>query len=81
MQRAAIFGRGKIGPFDVVAVGLVDRDHVGEFDQTLLDALQLVAGARQHQRQEEIGHVAYRGLGLPDADGFHQHHVKPRGLA
>ena len=81
MQRAAIFGRREIGALDVVAVGLVDRDHVGEFDQALLDALQFVAGARQHQRQEEIGHVADRGLGLADADGLDQHHVEAGRLA
>ena len=81
VQRAAIFGRRQIGALDVVAVGLVDRDHVGEFDQALLDALQFVAGAGQHQGQEEIGHVADRGLGLADADGLHQHHVEAGGLA
>ena len=30
-----------------LAVGLVDRDHVGQLEDALLDALQLVAGARQ----------------------------------
>jgi hypothetical protein len=80
MQRAAIFGGGQIGALDIVAVGLVDRDHVGEFDQALLDALQLIAGAWQHQRQEKVGHVADRGLGLPDADGLHQHHVEAGGF-
>ena len=39
MQRAAILGRRQIGALDVVAVRLVDRDHVSEFDKALLDAL------------------------------------------
>ena len=46
-----------------------------------LDALQLVAGARQHQREEEIGHVGDRGLGLADADGLDQDDIEARGLA
>ena len=70
VQRAAVFGRRQIGALDIVAVGLVDRDHVGELDQALLDALQLVAGAGQHQREEEVGHVVDRRLGLADADGL-----------
>ena len=65
----------------IVAVRLVDRDHVGELDQPLLDALQLVAGARQHQGEEEVGHVGDRGLRLPGADRLHQDHVEARRLA
>ena len=43
VQRAAIVGGRDLGALEIVAVGLVDRDHVGELDQALLDALQLVA--------------------------------------
>ncbi len=81
VKRAAIFGGGEVGALDVVAVSLVDRDHVGEFDEALLDALQLVACARQHQREKEIGHVADRRFRLADADGFHQHDIEACGLA
>jgi hypothetical protein len=45
VQRAAIFGCRGVGALDVVAIGLVDRDHVGELNETLLDALQLVPRA------------------------------------
>ena len=53
---------------DIVAVGLVDRDHVGELDHALLQALQFVAGAGEHQHQEKVGHVGDSGLRLADAD-------------
>ena len=81
MQRRAVFGSGSLGAREVVAVGLVDRDHVGELDQALLEALQLVAGARQHQHQEKIGHVGDHGLRLAGADGLDQHDVVAGGFA
>jgi len=81
MQRAAIFGAARLARLILSPSALLTANHVGEFDQALLDALQFVAGAGEHQRQEKIGHVTYRGLGLPDPDGFHQHDVKACGLA
>ena len=44
-----VFGRGTFRADDVVAVGLVDGDHVGDFDDALLDALQIIAAAGQEQ--------------------------------
>ena len=64
----------------MLAVGLVDRDHVGDLEDALLDALQLVAGARQGQEQEGVDHAGDRDLGLADADGLDQHHVVAGGL-
>ena len=81
VQRRAILGRGKLGAGDIVAVGLVDRDHVGELDDAFLERLQLVAGAGQRQHQEKIGHVGDRNFRLADADGLDQDHVVARGLA
>ena len=81
MERGAVLRGGDIGALQIVAVRLVDRDHVGELDEAFLDALELVAGAWQHQREEEIGHVGDRGLGLPGADRLDQDHVEPRRLA
>ncbi len=37
----------------IVAVGLVDRDHVAEFDDAFLERLQSVAGARQRQHEKK----------------------------
>ena len=59
----------------VRAVGLVDRDHVGQLEHALLDALQLVAGAGQRQQQERVDHLGDGGLGLADADGLDQDDV------
>ena len=64
-----------LGAGRIVAVRLVDGDHVRDLQQALLDALQLVAGARQHQRQEEVGHLGDSGFGLADADGLDQDDV------
>ncbi len=57
----------------VCVVGLVDGDHVDQFQQPAFDALQIITGTGQHQRQETIGHVGNHRLGLADADRFHQH--------
>ena len=70
-----------LGPCDVVAVRLVDGDHVGDLDHALLDALQLVASAGQHQHEEKVGHVRDRRLGLPDANRLDQDHVEAGGFA
>ena len=63
-----------------VAVGLVDRDHVGDLQDALLDALELVAGAGQGQEQERVDHPGDRDLRLADADGLDEHDVVPRRL-
>ena len=65
----------------VCAVGLVDRDHVDQFQQPAFDALQIVTGTGQHQRQETIGHVGDHRFRLADADRFDQHDVVAGGFA
>ena len=76
-QRAGqLPGRGP-GLLLAVAVGLVDRDHVGDLEDALLDALELVAGAGQGEEQERVDHPGDGDLGLADADGLDQHHVVP----
>ena len=81
MQRRAVFGGGKLGAGKIVAVGLVDHDHVGELDHALLEGLQFVAGARQRQDKKEVGHVGDRDFRLADADGLDKNNVIARGLA
>ena len=81
MQSRAIFRRRRLGAGDIVAVGLVDRDHVGQFDHAFFQSLQFVARAGQHQHQEKIGHVGDRDFRLADADRFDQHHIVAGGLA
>ena len=88
-------GRGRADEFDhalefaardfrldeVVAVGLVDDDGVGELHDAFLDALQLVARARQYDEQEEVDHAAHGDFGLADADGLNQDDVVASRLA
>ena len=81
MQRRAIFGGGRFGAREIVAVGLVDGDHIGEFDDAFFEPLHFIAAAGQHHHQEKIGHVGDRNLRLADADRFDQYHVVARRLA
>ncbi|MPM47859.1 hypothetical protein SDC9_94580 [bioreactor metagenome] len=73
----------------VVAVGLVDGDHMGEFQDALLDALQLVTRAGEHQDQIGVDHPLDGDFGLAHADGldnddvvaggFHEQHALAGG--
>ncbi len=79
-QRARIFG-GRLAGARGIDVGLVDRHHIRLFDDAPLDALELVAGARQGEHEEEVGHVGDRGFRLADADRLDQQDVEARRLA
>jgi hypothetical protein len=81
VERGVILGGSGFRAPEIVAIGLVDGDHVGQFNKALLDALQFVARAGQHQRQKEIRHVADSGFRLADADRLHQHHIEAGGFA
>ena len=74
-QGPAELGRGQADRLLVAAVGLVDREHVRQFQQAPLDGLQLVARAGQRQHTEAVDRRMHGRLGLADADGLHQHHV------
>ncbi len=80
MKGRLVFGGGRLRP-QAIVVRLVDGDHVGQFENALLDPLQFVAGAGQHQHEEEIGQVGHRRFGLADAHRLDQDHVEPGGLA
>ena len=54
---------------------------VGQLEHALLDALQLVAGAGQHEHQEEVDHVGDGRLALADPDGLDEHDVEAGRLA
>ena len=65
-----------------IAVRLVDGDHVGDLEDALLDALELVAGAGEGEEEEGVDHAGDRHLGLTDPDRLDQDHVvrrRPRG--
>ena len=64
----------------VLLVRLVDRHHVGDLEDALLDALQLVAGARDGEEQEGVDHPGHGDLGLADADGLDQDDLGAPGL-
>ena len=81
LQRRPVFGGGALGARDVVAVGLVDGDHVGDLDDALLDALQVVAAAGEQQHEEEIDHVGDGDLRLADADRLDDDDVEAGRLA
>src|SRR5262245_14673059 len=81
VQRGAVLGRRALRARDVVAVPLVDRERIGELEDALLDALELVPRAGKHQHEEEVDHRRDRDLGLADADRLDQHDVVARRLA
>ena len=65
----------------LVAVGLVHDEGVGELEHALLHPLELVAGARLEQHDEEVDHRRDGDLGLADADRLDEHDVVARRLA
>ena len=67
---------GHLGLPDPLAVGLVDRDDVGDLEDALLDALQLVARPREREEQEGVDHAGDRDLRLADADGLDEDDVE-----
>ncbi len=62
MQRELVVASCVAGSPEIVAVSLVDRDQIRDLQDALLDALQVVAGSRQHQHDEEVDHVGHGGL-------------------
>jgi hypothetical protein len=61
---------------DVLAVGLVDGERIGQLEDAFLDALELVAGARASMStRKEVDHRGDGELGLPDTDRLDQDDV------
>ena len=81
LEEAFVFGAGEFGGGGVVAVGFVDDDEVGEFDDAFFDSLKGVSRAGDLQEEEAIGHGAHGGLALPDSDGFNEDDIVARGFA
>ena len=81
VQGAFELGPGPLGRREVVAVGLVDGDEVGELEDAAFDPLELVAGAGELEDEEEVDHVGHGDLGLTDPDGLDENHVEAGGLA
>src|SRR5690606_6310388 len=64
-----------------VAVRLRDHDDISHLHGSPLDALKLVAGARQRQEQEAVDHRMDGRLRLAGADGLYDDEVESRCLA
>ena len=64
-----------------LAIGFVDYQRVGEFQDAFLDALQLVTAARQHQHHEEVHHAGDLVFALAYPHGLDQDHVVAGGFA
>ncbi len=80
MKRCLILPPGQFGPLNVVAVGFIDGNGIGQFQNAFFDALQFVAAPRDHQHQKKIHHGGHGNFRLTDADGFDQNGVKSRSL-
>ncbi len=81
MQGGFISFLGLRGFFDVVAVGLVDRQGIGNFQHPLFNPLQLITGPGQHQHQKKVHHGGHRGFRLANPYGFHNDDIEPGRLA
>ena len=81
VQDALVSGAGEFGALDVVAVGFVDCQQVGDLDDALLHALELVSGTGDHDEQEKIDHGSNGDFVLSHADGFHEDDIITGGLA
>ena len=64
-----------------IEVGFVDHHEIRELHDALLHGLQVIAGVRQLQQQEKIGHAGDGRLGLADADRLDEHDIVARCLA
>ncbi len=64
----------------VVAVRLVDGEHVSHLEDAALDALKLIARASDHEHQEEVDHAGNDRFRLTHTYRLDQHHVETRGL-
>src|SRR6056297_25170 len=80
MQGGAVFGGGAFGAISILAISLVDRENVRDFDNALFDALELVAAAWQQEHQEDVDHVGNGDFGLADADRLDDDDVETGGL-
>ena len=76
-----VLARRPIGRIFHAAIRLVDDQCIGQFEDALLDALQLVARTRLHQHEKEIDHPMNRDFGLADPDRFDDHDVVARRFA
>ena len=61
-----------VGPFEI---GLVDREHIGAFENPRLDRLHVVAHAGRHHHQRGVRGSRDFELVLPDPDRLDQNHV------
>ena len=75
-ERARVLTFGVAPVLEIVAVALVDGDHVRQLHDAALDALEFVAGIGQHQHQKEVYHAGDYRFALTHTHRLHQHHVK-----
>ena len=68
------------GVFQVRTVSFVNGHKISHLQDTLFNALQLIAGTGQCQERETIHHLGDSNLGLAHTDGFYQNHVVSGGL-
>lgn len=65
-----VLALGYGGTGQIVPVGLVDHNGIGQFHNPLFDPLQIIPRPGQDEEHEEIDHVADRRFRLSDADRF-----------
>ena len=51
-----VFSLGDLSSFQIVPIGLVHHDGIGQFHNAFLDALQVIAGTGKNHQHKEIYH-------------------------
>ena len=81
MESGFKIGFGFFHGSNIVAVGFVNGNAVGHFQDTFFNALKFVARTRYHEDQEKIHHGGHAGFRLAHPYGFHQDDIKPGRFA
>src|SRR5690606_23652385 len=81
VHRTLIMRACAFSQIETLTIGFVDDERIGQLHDAALDALQLVAGIRQHQHHEEINHARDFVFTLTNPDGFDQNDIVARSFA
>lgn len=59
-------------------ISFVDNDHVRDLEHTCLLPLNLVAGFRLQEQDDNVRQMMDRGVSLPGADGLKEYEIEPK---
>ena len=81
VYRIGILHSGLLCSLGIITIGLGDSNHIGHLHDAALDALQLIAGPSQHEKEEKIDHALHGGLALAHTHRLYDDDLKACCLA